>query len=146
MAVTAQPKGNYMPAVLLVLGGLLLMFGSGGSVFEIFPPKPDPTRWFILIDQFEERDNANVKEYVDLINNGEFRKSLSERQITFRNWDADQAEGKAIAESAKHSLPLYVVATPTDASDKTELKIVDSGPAPTSVDGANAIIKKWIGK
>lgn len=147
MTVTAQPtKGNFFPAVLLVLGGLLLLFGSGGTVFEIFPPKPDANRWFILVDQFEDRDNPKLKDYVDFINNQEFRKSIAEKQINFRSWDADQAEGRTLAVTTKLDVPFYAVATPTQSDGKTELKVVDSGPAPTSVDGANSIIKKWIGK
>lgn len=143
MTVTAQtPKGSFLPAVLLVLGGLLLMFGSGGSVFEIFPPKPDPTRWFILVDQFEDRDSDANAEYVNMLNNAEFRKEIE--GITFRNWDVDQAEGKVFADSTKHTVPFYVIATPTESQGKTELKIVDSGPAPKSVDAAKALITKWI--
>lgn len=139
---TQQAKGTLFPAVLLVLGGLLLLFSEGKISIDILPPKPNPDAWLIFVDQFEDREGP----YATLVNSAEFKSTIAEKKVTYRHWDVDQPEGKSIADATKLQIPFYAIANPIEGEGKTELKIVASGAAPTTLDEANTLIKKWIGK
>lgn len=144
MATTQQPKWNLFPVVLLIVGGFLLLRG-GGSVFELVPPTPDPKDWLVLVEEFEDRDQPNNAAYVATINSGEFRKMLTDKTLNFRNWDDDQAEGKALADSLKLPVPFFAILD-AEEGKTTQLKVLASGPAPTTQSEYESLVKKWMGK
>ena len=122
-----------------------MLRGGGGSIFELVPPTPDPKDWLALVEEFEDRDEQNNAAYVATINSSEFRKMLADKSVNFRNWDDDQAEGKALADSLKLPVPFFAIVD-AEEGKTTQLKILASGPAPTTQAEYESLVKKWMGK
>jgi hypothetical protein len=146
METTAQTKRNFIPAVLLLIGGFLLLRGGSPFGFELIPPKPDPNDWVVLVEEFEERDKPSNAAYVATINSPEFRAMLSEKNLNFRNWDVDQGEGKALADSLKLPVPFYAILDAEEGTKSTQFKVLASGPAPLTQSEFDSLVKKWMGK
>ena len=134
---TAKQFFGWLPTVLLVIAGVLLVRGQGCQInlpIIDFQPAVYPEAWMVIVEESSERK----PELAVLLQDWEWRQSLEKRDISFRVYDRDQPEAKSY-EKLKLKLPAVVFVTP-------EGKVVHVGKCPANKAEAEALIKKVTGK
>lgn len=131
-----------LPAILLIVGGLLIATGGRGCENLPWPlPSPIvsqvyPDAWLIFIEESSDRDI----DLAILLQNKKWIESLASRGISYRPYDQDQDEAKSyrpLVEGKK--LPQLFFVTP----DGKVRRQVDS---PKSAKAADELIKEVTGK
>lgn len=116
---------NLKPLALLVLGILLVTGAGRGCTMPSLPwPAPlvvkHPDAWVVLLEESGDR----TKSVASLLQDWNWRKSLEEREISFRVYDQDQPEADSYKKLSLE-LPSFVFITPGGKVVKTA-KIQDS--------------------
>lgn len=123
-------RGSVGP-MLMIVGGLLLLFGGGAG--GILPgPSIDGPLWLVVVEESSQRG----PDVTDLVRDTAWRESLTERDIRIRMYDVDQpaAIDAGYSDRArKAGLPAMIVV----AADSGEVVMERSLPGDSdAVDGA----------
>jgi hypothetical protein len=136
-----KPKALWLAPLLMIAGGLLLI--KTDWQIDFFTQK-NPDGWLIFVEEFDERGGEAYAGYNSVINNPQWRESLRKNGVNFRIYDEEQKEAESFLKVVGNTRPAYVVGFPTTGGQDVKLKVVDFGPAPSTIEDANAIISKWI--
>jgi hypothetical protein len=129
-----------LPAILLVIGGLVVATGGRGCDHLPWPlPSPivsekHPDAWLVFI---EESSDRNI-DLAILLQNKKWTDSLAERKINYRVYDQDQEEAKSYKPLLK-DLPQLFFVTP-DGRVRKQAK------SPSTARQADELIAEVLGK
>lgn len=140
----SQSKSNMLPAILMIVGGFLMMNG-GGFDFSKFLPLPKtiyPNAWAIVVYESEGlKDNA---ELATTIQNADLKQRCESVKLKLRFLDVDLPEAK-VYKDLKLELPAILIVDPLEPKAKlvrsikftTEQEMIDFIQAETGkkIDG-----------
>jgi len=122
-----------LPILLALAGAGLIASGSGFEFPSFSVVAKDPTAWFVILEESEQRDI----DLAILLQNKPWRDSLTERKINFRVFDDDQPEAESYAKAIEER-PAYLFISLTG-------KVLKKGTAPKSVKQADKLISEVMG-
>ena len=132
-------KNKLGPAVLLILGGLIIATSGQGCQIPWPTPIPIviktyPDAWLVFVEESDTRDN----DFAILLQSKSWIDSLAARKINYRVYDQDQPEASSYKPLLK-DLPQLFFVTPQG-------KVVRQVNAPKNAAAVDALIKEVMGK
>lgn len=123
-----------MGPMLMILGGVLLLFGGGAG--GILPgPSVDGPLWLVVVEESQQRGPGMT----DIVRDTAWRDSLAERDIRLRVYDVDQSaaiEAGYSDRARKAGLPAMIVVA-ADSGD-----VVMERSLPGDSDAVDAALKE----
>lgn len=136
---------KYGPAILMFVGGLLLMVGGGGGIIPLPKPEPDPvpvdSRAMLVVYDMQAPQDL-PKGQREIIGSTPLRDWMAARSIRYRLWDDQQVVAGQDAETQAFS---KLFQQPRDRVPWLHLSTGYSAPLPPDMASLEALLLEQFG-